>query len=161
MTSEEYGLEYKKGLIRTTHFLVNYTRLSSDTAEEIAQEAWVKGWEHLGQFRDESSVLTWVNRIAVRIYLSIIRKEPEFVEIKPNHVVVMPINFISIDIKRLLPELLDRLSDKIKEVFVARYVHGYTIMETALLFGISSGAVRSRSKRGLDSVTLLVQQKVR
>lgn len=45
---------------------------------ESAQAAWVRGWGRLGQLRDETLVLTWVNTIALNVYRRLIREAPLF-----------------------------------------------------------------------------------
>jgi hypothetical protein len=50
MTTEEYGIAYKKGYIRTIRFLVRQG-MSWDCAKELAQAAWVRGWERRRQLR--------------------------------------------------------------------------------------------------------------
>src|ERR1700683_5751674 len=75
MTREEYGAAYKKGYNLTVRFLVS-RGLSYDSAQETAQAAWVKGWERLGQLRDQNMVLTWMNSIALNIHRSCMRREP-------------------------------------------------------------------------------------
>ncbi len=77
MTTEEYGNAYKKGYHLTVRFLVS-RGLTYDGAQETAQAAWVSGWERLGQLRDSSMVLTWMNSIALNIHRSCMRREPFF-----------------------------------------------------------------------------------
>ena len=52
MTREEYGKAYQKGYNLTVRFLVS-RGLAYDAAQETAQAAWVKGWERIGQLRDQ------------------------------------------------------------------------------------------------------------
>jgi DNA-directed RNA polymerase specialized sigma24 family protein len=47
-----------------------------DSAEEIAQAAWVRGWERIEQLRDVAMVFTWVNTIALNIFRSDCRRPP-------------------------------------------------------------------------------------
>jgi len=75
MTTEEYGSAYKNGFVRTTRLLV--TRgLSWDDAQETAQAAWVRGWEKRTQLRDRTTLMKWINTIALNIYRSSLRREP-------------------------------------------------------------------------------------
>ena len=75
MNAEEYGSAYKKGYIRTTRLLVT-EGMSWDGAREMAQAAWVRGWERRGQLRDSGMVVTWINTIALNMYRSDLRREP-------------------------------------------------------------------------------------
>lgn len=72
MTSEQYGTEYTKGFERTRRFLQS---LGAGEAEEIAQAAWVHGWERRSDLHDDTRVLGWVNVIAYNIMVSGLRRK--------------------------------------------------------------------------------------
>src|SRR5512141_9099 len=48
---------------------------NEDEAIDLSQEAWVKGWQRLGQFHGESSFSTWMTRIAINLCLDQLRKQ--------------------------------------------------------------------------------------
>ena len=52
MTRDEYGAAFQQGYERTVASLMA-RGAHCDEAREIAQEAWVKGWERLSQLRNE------------------------------------------------------------------------------------------------------------
>lgn len=43
-------------------------------ALDISQEAWVKAWQRLAQFKHNSSFTTWITRICINLCLDFIRK---------------------------------------------------------------------------------------
>ena len=45
-----------------------------DEALDISQEAWVKAWQRLAQFKHNSSFTTWITRICINSCLDLIRK---------------------------------------------------------------------------------------
>jgi len=47
----------------------------TDLAKDLAQETFIKVWENLHKFRNESSIGTWIFRIAVNQCLGQIRKD--------------------------------------------------------------------------------------
>tara|TARA_B100001971_G_scaffold194053_1_gene199688 strand:- start:434 stop:1033 length:600 start_codon:yes stop_codon:yes gene_type:complete len=47
---------------------------NEDEALDISQEAWVKAWRRLGQFRHNSSFTTWMTRICINLCLDFLRK---------------------------------------------------------------------------------------
>src|SRR5436190_13321982 len=47
---------------------------NEDEANDLSQEAWVKGWQRLKQFQGESSFSTWMTRIVINLCLDQIRK---------------------------------------------------------------------------------------
>ena len=62
VSREEYGCAYQQWFQLTVRFLGS-KGLSSDTATEIAQSTWTRGWERRRQLRDSAYLLTWVNSI--------------------------------------------------------------------------------------------------
>lgn len=48
---------------------------NTEQAEDIAQEVFVKAWHSLDGFRGDSSIQTWLYRIAVSMSLDFLRKE--------------------------------------------------------------------------------------
>ncbi len=48
---------------------------NEDDAIDLSQEAWVKGWQRLGQFHGESSFGTWMTRIVINLCLDQIRRQ--------------------------------------------------------------------------------------
>jgi RNA polymerase sigma-70 factor (ECF subfamily) len=47
---------------------------NEDEANDLSQEAWVKGWQRLKQFQGESSFSTWMTRIVINLCLDQLRK---------------------------------------------------------------------------------------
>ena len=66
VTDCHYATAYEKGFKRTVRFLIS-KGLLADVAEEMSQAAWVRGWERLGQLRNEASVSVWINQIALNL----------------------------------------------------------------------------------------------
>jgi len=48
---------------------------NEEEAIDLPQEAWVKGWQRLGQFQGESSFGTWMTRIVINLCLDQLRKQ--------------------------------------------------------------------------------------
>ncbi len=80
MTREEFGKAYQCHFRVTVRYLKS-RGLSEDNAHEVAQAAWTRGWERLSQLRDPSTLVIWLNRVALNIYRSFLRKEPVFQEL--------------------------------------------------------------------------------
>jgi DNA-directed RNA polymerase specialized sigma24 family protein len=67
MRPEEYGHAFESGFGATRRFLLAHGAPLED-AEEIAQAAWVRGWEYREQLRDPHLVNFWVNSIARNLF---------------------------------------------------------------------------------------------
>ena len=50
------------------------TRHEED-AVDLSQEAWIKGWQRLGQFQGDASFTTWMTRIVINLCLDHLRKQ--------------------------------------------------------------------------------------
>jgi RNA polymerase sigma-70 factor, ECF subfamily len=48
---------------------------NEDSAIDLSQEAWVKGWQRLRQFQGEASFVTWMTRIVINLCLDQLRKQ--------------------------------------------------------------------------------------
>jgi len=51
-------------------------RLAVEEGDDIAQEAMVKAWRAIGQYRGDASFSTWLQRIALRLFLDRKRRAP-------------------------------------------------------------------------------------
>jgi RNA polymerase sigma factor (sigma-70 family) len=61
-----FGDAYEKGFRRTVAFL-RRRGANLDLAEDLAQTAWVRGWEHLSTLRVDQHIQAWVNSIAYNL----------------------------------------------------------------------------------------------
>lgn len=53
---------------------LGYTNGNHSLSKDLAQEVFIKVWEHLESFRNESSIATWIYRITVNTCLLELRK---------------------------------------------------------------------------------------
>lgn len=146
MTREDYGKAYQKGYTLTVRFLVS-RGLPYDAAQETAQAAWAKGWERIGQLRDQSMVLTWMNSIALNIHRSYIRREP-MLQTLPELSTAPKVNLAAIDVRRILKSC--KHNDRM--VLQQHYLEGFKVQEIAQQQGWTETAVRIRLLRARRTV---------
>ena len=48
---------------------------NEEEAVDLSQEAWVKGWQRLGQFQGEAGFGTWMTRVVINLCLDQLRKQ--------------------------------------------------------------------------------------
>jgi len=140
MTSDRYGVAYQRGYELTVRFLLS-RGAQREHAVDVAQGAWVRGWERLHQLRDDDSVLTWVNRIALNSYRRAVIREPlaqELPEVASPH----SFNLAAIDVDRILNQC--RPSDR---ALFEQQMRGVTTQEIARAQGVSETAIRIRLLR--------------
>ena len=141
MTKEAYARAYQEGLPLTFRFLLS-RGVARDTAEEISQAAWMRGWERLVQLRSEDLISTWVNTIALNLYRRAIRQERRLQGLQEPLYAKPTMNWAAIELRRILR--FCRLPDR--QLLEAQMV-GQTAEEIAHNQGVSQTAIRIRLLR--------------
>jgi RNA polymerase sigma-70 factor (ECF subfamily) len=130
-----------------------------EDAEEVMQDAFLKSFQHLGDFRENSRFYTWLVRITVNQAISKLRRR------RPNQVslddpVETEEDLLPRDVQDwgptpeqrygrrelelILSDVIAELDAPLRIVFQLRDVEGLSINETAELLGLSAPAVRTR-----------------
>src|SRR2546423_14690557 len=75
---DELMIRYERQIYRVCYRFVD----NREDAMDLAQDVFIKAFEHLGTFRRESSLKTWLYRIAVNHCINNVKKHSqEFVEV--------------------------------------------------------------------------------
>jgi RNA polymerase sigma-70 factor, ECF subfamily len=129
----------------------------NDEAEDVMQEAYVRAYEHLADFRGEASFATWLTRIAIHEALSRRKKEQRFdpLESAPRESLVMSLELPRSpeqqvndqQLRAVLERAIDALPDEFRTVFVLRAVEQMTGAETAACLDIPEETVKTRLHR--------------
>lgn len=139
MERDQYGEAYKTGYGATRRFLLAHGAPIED-AEEIAQAAWVRGWEYREQLREPGMLGFWVNSIARNLFRARFRG--------PLNVPLDGLNpSYSMDLDVIeLRRLLDRCTGRDRSL-LQRNLEGYSAEEIAVDAGITSTGIRVRLLR--------------
>lgn len=140
MTRDGYGLAYQKGFELTVRFLLS-RGAQRESAMEVAQGAWVRGWERLHQLREDSTVVTWVNTIALNAYRRAMRRAAPSQEL-PEIVSPHGINMAAIDVHRIL-----NYCRPAERILFEQQMCGATTEEIARKQGVTETAIRIRLLR--------------
>jgi RNA polymerase sigma-70 factor, ECF subfamily len=129
-------------------------------AEDVAQDAYVRAYEHLSQFEGRASFSTWLTRIAVNEALARRRRRQLNQEIDAMQEVRKdafrqlsnddkdPEQLASsAETRTFLEQSIDALPDSYREVFVLREVEEMSTSETADTLEISEENVKTRLHR--------------
>ena len=123
-------------------------------AEELTQDAFVRAWEKLGQFRGDSAFGTWLHRLAVNVVLNDRQTESrrrgrqdESVEdvdtMAHGDVRAAVPPGLSIDLERAIAGL----PPGARKVFVLHDVEGYTHDEIGEMLGVTAGGCKAQLHR--------------
>ena len=121
----------------------------NDLAEDCTQDTFIRAFERLEQFRGESSLATWLHSIAVSVTLNGLRKVKRIGARlddlgDSHHLLAHEPRFAPPDLKVRLREAIDRLSDKLRIVFLMHDVEGFTHEEIGGALGIPTGTSKAR-----------------
>ncbi len=121
------------------------------TAEELTQETFVRAWQHLGTFRGDAALSTWLHRVAVNIVLAHGRSRSRRPEghadsdelVLDHHAPERTRPDVAVDLERAIASLPPRA----REVFVLHDVEGHTHDEVSDLTGMAVGTSKAHLHR--------------
>jgi RNA polymerase sigma-70 factor, ECF subfamily len=131
-----------------------------EDSEDAVQEALLKAFQNLAEFREDSQFSTWLIRITVNQSLMKLRKQRTHKEVSLDEDFQADGNVLPLDVPNRAPnqqqlcwasELRDILVRTVEElrpilrtVFVLRDVEGLSIEQTAQVLNLSQAAVKAR-----------------
>jgi len=138
---------------------------NDDEAQDVMQEAYVRAYQHLKDFRGEAQLSTWLCRIAVHEALARVRRagkqEPVTEEqLEEGNMGRDPEQATSDDeLRVLLEQAVDALPDVFRTVFVLRAVEQMSTQEVAEMLSVPEDTVKTRlfRARGLLRQALLTK----
>ncbi len=130
---------------------------NASEAEDCTQEAFIQAWRQLSKFRGDSSLGTWLHRIAVNAVLGRMRKSRREQDRMQAVSDAYPATSAIGDSGGLrdLEYAMDALPSGARHVFVLHAVYGYSHEETGAMLGIASGTSKAQLHR---AKRLLAQQ---
>lgn len=160
--------------------LAKHITQNNEDAEDVLQDTFLKAYEHLGEFQEQSKFYTWIVRIAVNESLMKLRKrragrivsldEPVDTgeEMIAREIAVWDENpeqrYSRDEMREILTQAVESLPPIFRTVFVLRDIDELSTEETASALGISVPAVKSRLLRARlqlrDRLTRFFKRKV-
>jgi RNA polymerase sigma-70 factor, ECF subfamily len=135
-------------------------------AEDVAQEAFLKAFRSLHQFRRESGFYTWLFRIALNLVQSQRRKRKipvrpstDGIGLELNAVSVTPpvdARLMAADQAMMVRKALQAIPEEYREILILREIEDFDYEAIASLLEVPVGTVRSR----LHRARLVLQQKL-
>ncbi len=120
-------------------------------AEELAQDAFVRAWEKLPQFRGESAFSTWLHRLTVNVVLEAQRSERRSQSRIEDDDVLDKTPLLAArvhDAERMdLAAAIAALPPGARAVFALHDVEGYKHEEIAEMLDITSGGSKAQLHR--------------
>jgi RNA polymerase sigma-70 factor (ECF subfamily) len=131
-------------------------------AEDALQDAYLDAYRHIGEYRGEARLTTWLTRIVINQALMRLRKhkrdrvvvpfedgratepDPSEADVADERSESPPAATLRAEIRRALERRIDELPTAFRTVFVMREVEDMTVEETAECLSIPAATVRTR-----------------
>jgi len=125
----------------------------TDRAKDLTQETFIKVWKHLPKFRNESSIGTWIFRIASNTCLRQIQKENKM----PKSELPLEIKdeILDTNIEKHLQFLYQCISElpEVERIVISLELEDMNQKEIAEVVGLSEGNVRVKIHRIKQKLT--------
>jgi len=140
----ELVYRYREGVVNVVYRMCG----DSNLAEDAAQEAFIRAWQHLPGYRPESPFRNWVYRIATNAALDVLRREKETVNIEGISLIATSAGpeaaAESDERARRVQEAILALPPASRVVLILREYEGLSYKEMTETLGIPIGTVMSR-----------------
>ena len=169
---------YASKMFQTAYGLIG----SREDAEEVVQDAFVRIYKHLDQFRGDSSFSTWAYRIVVNLsrnkYQWNRRRGSDLTfsisgdyrddddgrkeDFNLPDTKFGPLRILEeADEQKRIIQIMDSLPDKLREVLLLRHIKELSYEEIASLLDCNLGTVKSRIARAREAmIELMKKEKV-
>src|ERR1700687_5478500 len=153
---EQLVKRYDRKLLRIAQHVIH----NREDSEDAVQEAFLKAFQHLGQFREDSQFSTWLIRITVNQSLMKLRKQRSVRELSLDEdfqadgdLLAMEVTdwapnpeqlYRNSELRDILVKTLSELRPILRTVFVLRDIEGLSIDQTAEVLNVSHTAVKAR-----------------
>jgi RNA polymerase sigma-70 factor, ECF subfamily len=153
---EELVKRYDRKLLRIAQSITH----NREDSQDAVQEAFLKAYQNLAAFREDSKFSTWLFRITVNQSLMKLRKQRTTREasldedfqaegdVLPKEVTDWAPNpeqlYWASELRSILIKRLEELSPILRMVFVLRDIEGLTIDQTVEVLNVSETAVKAR-----------------
>jgi len=132
-------------------------------ADDVGQETFVRFYKALGSFRGESTVVTYVTRIAINLSLNELKRRKSIFSLfsrddsdSIGDILDSGNSETSFENKDLIRWALQKIRAEYRIVLILRLMEGYSTEETAKLLEVPIGTVTSRLFRAQEKMRNLL-----
>jgi RNA polymerase sigma-70 factor (ECF subfamily) len=161
-----FGLLVEKYQHRLAKLVARYVKDSGEI-EDVCQEAFIKAYRAIGNFRGDSAFYTWLYRIAVNTaknYLISQGRRPPKTDLDAEEVVNSPAgaamqetgtpeaNVLTKEMADAVSRAVEQLPEDLRMAITLREIEGLSYDEIAEVMNCPIGTVRSRIFRARDAI---------
>jgi len=145
-------------------------------AEDVVQETYLRALTHHDDFRGDSSLSSWLARIAMNEALGRLRRQRPSVDLSTLAPAVLEAQIIRFplssapedpeksmaqrEIQHVVEHAIDELPEAFRLVFITRVIEGMNVEETADILGLKPETVKTRLHRARAMLRDNVEKKI-
>jgi RNA polymerase sigma-70 factor (ECF subfamily) len=157
---EQLVKRYDRKLLRIAQRITH----NKEDSQDAVQEAFLKAYRNLADFREACQFSTWLIRITLNESLMKLRKQRSTRELSLDEHIGDEGDFLpkevtdsapdpeqlcwASELRHILRKAVEKLGPISRTVFVLRYIEGLSTDQTALVLNMSNSAVKARLHRG-------------
>ena len=147
--NEQFAAIYRQHHTKVFRLCKGYFNGDVETANDIVQEIFIKIWQHLDSFRNESTISTWIYRISVNCCLLHTRKPFLKKEARLQYLPDVPQEEYSRVTEERLRKMYDCIGqlEEAPKLIILLVLEGMGYPEIASVVGISEKTLRVRIHR--------------
>lgn len=168
--------KYERFVYNTACSVLRGAGLSQETAEDIAQDSFIKAWRSIGSFRGDCSFSTWLFRITVNTAKDRIRQQMRHTTVSLSRTESSDSDSVEWDLPIMssdpVPEdiveqselilgvrrAIEELPEDQKRVVILRDIHELSYQEISRILGMELGTVKSRLNRGRANLKTILEK---
>ncbi|MCE5300840.1 MAG: RNA polymerase sigma factor [Spirochaetia bacterium] len=127
-------------------------------AEDVMQNVFIKLFETYGSFRGESSIRTYLYRMAVNRSIDLIRVRSN--RSSKLEQIELPQNTVNNQAKAELDSLMSRLPVELRTPILLSEIAGFSYKEISAILQLNIGTVKSRINRGMTRLKEMAAKEV-
>ncbi|SDK23572.1 RNA polymerase sigma factor [Natronincola ferrireducens] len=146
-----------------------------EDANDVTQEALLKVYRSIHNFKGNSSFSTWLYSIVNNVCIDFLRKnkkakvlyidnqyqEEGYQREIPDEINTPECLFEKKEVKKMIHDAINQLNHEQRTIIVLRDIQGFSYQEIAEILNVSVGTVKSRINRGRSNLKLLINERLK
>jgi len=141
---------------------------NEEDAKDMAQEAMLRVYRSIKEFKEQSSFSTWLYRIVTNVCLDELRKKKKQNSVSLDSTIETDDGEMRLEVcsdretpenayerleqRELIAEAIKQLSEEYRSVIILRDVQGFSYEEIAYMLNCSLGTIKSRINRARNTL---------
>lgn len=129
----------------------------------MVQDAFIKGFQKVGQVDDDVNLVAWFRRIAINLCFDKIRKEKNVFSIEDLKEIESKIEEIEFDKAEevsiaIIKECINKLKEKYRVIVVLYLIEDYNHREISEILELNESTVRNQYARGKNQLIEMLEK---